>query len=655
LTSETISVLGKTQRFATAIPELSSTQVFIGQGFDSCVPPSLSQMQDWWNNSPYHVWNLYIGGSNRGCKAANQAAITALFISQLYQQGWQFIPTWVGLQASCSSLNVYKMSSDPSTAHSQGIAEANAASDTVANLGFSNTIVYFDLEYFSSANTACLAAAQAFISGWTAQLHSRGNQAAVYGSTCGAGVDNYHTIANVPDAIWPALWDKSGYDSLASVWGVPCVPDSHWSNHQRIRQYAGGHDEFWGSTILNIDSDVLDGIVAIPGANCGNPNPDSNHIGLYSEVNYCGAYTILGVGDYSNASALGITDDSVSSIKVGVDVKATLCNDDNHLGACEDFTTDDSYLGDNSIGDNQVSSVKVGKRLELVSPPNAANVLSRRPPFDWNDVPGASGYKIQIARTAAFTTLVRNVTVAPSTYTPATDLPGGIVLYWRVRAKVSGVYRGWSEVRRFRTGNPPSIPVLKMPASGALLKDYTPFLDWYNSTLPANAVLAFDHYELQLATNTSFTTDVLSFTTAVGNRTASSYTIPDANSLIPNKTYYWHVRAYNAGGEYSTWSAARKFRSAILPPSLLSPSDVGPVDSRRPVFDWQDVAGASAYKIQISRTRTFGTMVMQASVVPSTVTPGTNLPAGTTLYWRVQAAGKNGPSYWSSIWQFTTP
>ncbi len=245
-TIQTISGLVKPQALSRELTGLAGTQPFIGQGFDTCVPPSLSEMQDWWNHGPYGVWNLYIGGSNLGCRSANEAAIKAPFVSQLSQQGWQFIPTWVGLQASCSSLNVYKMSSDPATANRQGIAEANAASETVADLGFSHSIVYFDLEYFSAADEACQTAAEAFISGWTAQLHSRGNQAGVYGSACGSGVDSYHTIANVPDAIWPAAWSRSDYDRSASVWGIPCIPDSHWSDHQRILQYAGDHNEFLG-------------------------------------------------------------------------------------------------------------------------------------------------------------------------------------------------------------------------------------------------------------------------------------------------------------------------------------------------------------------------------------------------------------------------
>lgn len=32
-------------------------------------------------------------------------------------------------------------------------------------------------------------------------------------------------------------------------------------NHQRMWQYAGGHYETWGGVALNIDCDVIDGIV----------------------------------------------------------------------------------------------------------------------------------------------------------------------------------------------------------------------------------------------------------------------------------------------------------------------------------------------------------------------------------------------------------
>jgi hypothetical protein len=49
------------------------------------------------------------------------------------------------------------------------------------------------------------------------------------------------------------------------VWDVACLSNGLWVNHQRIRQYAGGHGETWGGVTLNIDCNVIDGIVASMG------------------------------------------------------------------------------------------------------------------------------------------------------------------------------------------------------------------------------------------------------------------------------------------------------------------------------------------------------------------------------------------------------
>jgi len=39
------------------------------------------------------------------------------------------------------------------------------------------------------------------------------------------------------------------------------LPDSAWWNHQRIHQYAGGHNESYNGVTINIDNDVVDGAV----------------------------------------------------------------------------------------------------------------------------------------------------------------------------------------------------------------------------------------------------------------------------------------------------------------------------------------------------------------------------------------------------------
>jgi len=129
----------------------------------------------------------------------------------------------------------------------------------------------------------------------------------------------------------------------------------------------------------NFGGDPLPGVQKacyIQPDSCSNPNPSSNEIVLFENNDYGGACKHLGIGEYPNPGSLGFTNDSVSSIKVGSEVKGTLCKDDNFSGGCEEFTGDDSNLSDNSIGDNQVSSAKVESRpgypVTLYKDPNYA-------------------------------------------------------------------------------------------------------------------------------------------------------------------------------------------------------------------------------------------------------------------------------------------
>lgn len=142
---------------------------------------------------------------------------------------------------------------------------------------------------------------------------------------------------------------------------------------------------------------------------CNNPSPNSDQIGLYADDNYCGAYKLLGVGEYPNPGALGVSNDSISSIKVGSNVKATLCRDDNYNGGCEDFTSDDSHLGDNSIGNDSVSSAKVTWR-------SSGNTL----PSDYGYC-AEEGQRCSFSGTAQIYYGANNQYVGPRTYTDGVD------------------------------------------------------------------------------------------------------------------------------------------------------------------------------------------------------------------------------------------
>lgn len=137
--------------------------------------------------------------------------------------------------------------------------------------------------------------------------------------------------------------------------------------------------------------------------NCSPPppscNPNSDQVALYVDNGFQGQCVVKGQGDYPNPNSIGLPNDSISSVRVGSNVQVRLCEHDNFQGTCEWFSGDDGYLGDNSIGDNHVSSASVQIRQQapeapsLSSPPNGAQFVEGDDiTLTWNSSAGASEY-----------------------------------------------------------------------------------------------------------------------------------------------------------------------------------------------------------------------------------------------------------------------
>lgn len=257
----TLNVVGATTHTLSTqilVTNLSRVIVTDQQGFDKCDAPSLNQLQTWWDHSPYYSVNIYIGGISRSCDNLN---LNPSWIEAASQQGWAFIPTWVGPQSPCSRFE-HKMSSDTNIANTEGRLEADSAVSAMTSLGFlGEKIIYYDLEGFSGASDECRTTAKSFIQGWVQRLHELGMKAGGYGGACSSYINDWATISPIPDDVWIASWYTDKYDPDAGVWDVPCVSSGYWNDHQRIRQYAGGHNETWGSLRMNIDSNAINGEV----------------------------------------------------------------------------------------------------------------------------------------------------------------------------------------------------------------------------------------------------------------------------------------------------------------------------------------------------------------------------------------------------------
>ena len=251
-----------------ALTSTSQAATYTGLGFDACTAPPTATMTAWLS-SPYRVVGIYIGGVNRACQQPN---LTSAWVSLEATAGWQFIPTYVGLQApgsSCKSCTAI----DPVFAAAEGTAAASDAAAQMAALGLApGNPVYYDMEHYGRDGNS-IATALTFLSAWTTQLHASGYVSGVY-SSASSGINDLALAASglgaplgfvgaplgfvAPDALWIGDWNK------LQTTDDPWVPATLWASQQRLHQYQGGHNETYAGTKLNIDSDYLNGPVATP-------------------------------------------------------------------------------------------------------------------------------------------------------------------------------------------------------------------------------------------------------------------------------------------------------------------------------------------------------------------------------------------------------
>jgi hypothetical protein len=191
----------------------------------------------------------------------------------------------------------------------------------------------------------------------------------------------------------------------------------------------------------------------------------------------------------------------------------------------------------------------------------------------------------------------------------------------------------------------PAAPVLLSPLNNSTNVPLIPLLDWDDN--------AYSTYRVQLSADSTFATTLIN----IGPLSASQYQI-QGGTLNNNTTYYWRVNATNTSGT-GPWSAVWHFTTIVsapvAPPILLSPPNGSTGISGTPFLNWNDVFGATYYRIQISTDSLFAATNFDSTLNFSQI----NIPQGilvsnATYYWRVRAGNIGGISPWSNIWHFTT-
>jgi hypothetical protein len=239
-------------------PAGAAVTTFAGKAFDTCETPSLKAM-DAWQDSPYRGVGIYLSGRNRLCP--EQTNLTPNWVRATTLSGWHLLPIDVGLQAPCRD-NRKKKPMHANHAEEEGTAAAAGAVAAARTLGIlPGSAIYADIESYDPSVPNCAHTVAKYLSGWTQELHRRGYLGGMYGTGRSGMGDAAARYAEVdltrPDAVWLARWDRK--KALTNWTGIP---NTAWSNHQRMKQYRGDHVERHGGVAINVDSSVVDAPVA---------------------------------------------------------------------------------------------------------------------------------------------------------------------------------------------------------------------------------------------------------------------------------------------------------------------------------------------------------------------------------------------------------
>jgi hypothetical protein len=260
---------------------------------------------------------------------------------------------------------------------------------------------------------------------------------------------------------------------------------------------------------------------------------------------------------------------------------------------------------------------------------------SSTPALTWTPVPRATGYQVQVDNDGSFGSPEFTLSTVNFRATPTTALRSG-TQFWRVRALKGTDASAWREGDAF-TVSPVRVPVPTAPAEGANLAQPVspPLLQWQGS--PGA---------------TSYTVEVDGDADFVGSK---SYVTRSASLVVPDPLFagdwFWRVTAVKGAGIVSMPSHTASFN--VLPlaqPVLTAPADSVDTKIGDVALDWEPVAGARTYDVQISDGPNFD----PGNTTSATGVQGTRYSPKVTLnndqfWWRVRAVDLNGQATeWST-------
>ena len=285
-----------------------------------------------------------------------------------------------------------------------------------------------------------------------------------------------------------------------------------------------------------------------------------------------------------------------------------------------------------------------------LTPANGATGRSTTPTATWGASTGATYYMVcaDLTNDNVCDTSWVNVGNVTSVTWPGPELAHDTVYYWQVRAyNASGFTAADSQTWwHFTTVvDAPAAFGKSGPANGTTGQAASLTLTWGTSTRATSYQYCLDTTNDGVCGGAWTSTGTNAFVALSG--------------LTGGTTYYWHVRAVNAGG--TTYADANTWWSFTTQPGAFgkaTPANGATGLSLAPTASWSASSGATSYEVcaDTANNGACDTSWVNVGAVTSVTWPGPALAYDTPYYWQVRAVygGSSTAADSGTWWSFRT-
>ncbi|SNS77754.1 RHS repeat-associated core domain-containing protein [Ekhidna lutea] len=254
---------------------------------------------------------------------------------------------------------------------------------------------------------------------------------------------------------------------------------------------------------------------------------------------------------------------------------------------------------------------------------NPTNKKTDRFTTNWNEVTGATSYKLFVSASSNFSSHESGYsgkTISSGTSHTVTGLSPGKKYYYRIKAVSPAYETNYSASKESNTTL--STPIIGSPTN----KKTDRFTANWSSVTGATS------YKLYVSASSDFSNHLSGY----GGKTISSGTSHAVTGLSPGKKYYYRVKAVSP--VYTTgYSASKQSNTTLSTPVIGSPTNK---KTDRFTANWSGVTGATSYKLYVSASSNFSNHV--SGYGGKTISSGTShtvtgLSPGKKYYYRVKA------------------